>query len=34
VLASIDTFRNDINLWWQVAEYSFETFMIRNRPKS
>src|ERR1700719_4192615 len=34
VLASIDTFRNDENLWWQVAEYSFETFMIRNRPKS
>src|SRR5271167_4649424 len=32
VLASIDTFRNDENLWWQVAEYSFETFMIRNRP--
>jgi len=34
VLASIDAFRNDENLWWQVAEYSFETFMIRNRPKS
>src|SRR6202049_2443406 len=34
VLESIDTFRNDENLWWQVAEYSFETFMIRNRPKS
>jgi TRAP-type mannitol/chloroaromatic compound transport system substrate-binding protein len=34
VLASIDTFRNDENLWWQVAEYSYETFMIRNRPKS
>jgi TRAP-type mannitol/chloroaromatic compound transport system substrate-binding protein len=34
VLASIDAFRNDENLWWQVAEYSYETFMIRNRPKS
>jgi TRAP-type mannitol/chloroaromatic compound transport system substrate-binding protein len=34
VLESIDAFRNDENLWWQVAEYSFETFMIRNRPKS
>jgi TRAP-type mannitol/chloroaromatic compound transport system substrate-binding protein len=34
VLASIDTFRNDLSLWWQVAEYSYETFMIRNRPKS
>jgi TRAP-type mannitol/chloroaromatic compound transport system substrate-binding protein len=33
VLASIDAFRNDENLWWQVAEYSFETFMIRNRAK-
>jgi len=27
-------FRNDGNLWWQVAEYSFETFMIRTRPKA
>src|SRR2546421_1020421 len=26
-------FRNDGNLWWQVAEYSYETFMIRTRPK-
>jgi TRAP-type mannitol/chloroaromatic compound transport system substrate-binding protein len=26
-------FRNDANLWWQVAEYSYETFMIRTRPK-
>jgi TRAP-type mannitol/chloroaromatic compound transport system substrate-binding protein len=34
VLASIETFRNDENLWWQVAEYSYETFMIRMRPKS
>src|SRR3974390_465080 len=34
VLASIDAFRSDENLWWQVAEYSYETFMIRNRPKS
>jgi TRAP-type mannitol/chloroaromatic compound transport system substrate-binding protein len=34
VLASIDTFRNDENLWWQVAEYSFETFMIRSRTKT
>jgi TRAP-type mannitol/chloroaromatic compound transport system substrate-binding protein len=34
VLASIDAFRNDENLWWQVAEYSYETFMIRMRPKS
>src|SRR6266478_8014937 len=26
-------FRNDGNLWWQVAEYSYETFMIRTRSK-
>jgi TRAP-type mannitol/chloroaromatic compound transport system substrate-binding protein len=34
VLTSIDAFRNDENLWWQVAEYSYESFMIRMRPKS
>jgi TRAP-type mannitol/chloroaromatic compound transport system substrate-binding protein len=33
VLASIDAFKNDEYLWWQVAEYSFESFMIRNRAK-
>jgi TRAP-type mannitol/chloroaromatic compound transport system substrate-binding protein len=27
-------FRNDENLWWQVAEYSYETFMIRARAKN
>ena len=27
-------FRNDQYLWWQVAEYSFDTFMIRARPRS
>jgi TRAP-type mannitol/chloroaromatic compound transport system substrate-binding protein len=26
-------FRNEANLWNQVAEYTFDTFMIRNRPK-
>ena len=26
-------FRNDENLWWQVAEYTFESFMIRSRTK-
>ena len=31
---SQQAFRNDANLWLQVAEYSFETFMIRTRPKS
>ena len=31
---SQQAFRNEENLWWQVAEYSYETFMIRTRPKS
>jgi TRAP-type mannitol/chloroaromatic compound transport system substrate-binding protein len=26
-------FRNDQYLWWQVAEYSYDTFMIRTRPR-
>ena len=26
-------FRDDGNLWWQVAEYSYESFMIRTRPR-
>jgi TRAP-type mannitol/chloroaromatic compound transport system substrate-binding protein len=34
VLASIESFRNDENLWWQVAEYTFENFMIRSLHKS
>ena len=34
VLESIAAFRNDENLWWQVAEYTFESFMIRSRSKS
>jgi len=25
--------RDDGNLWWLVAEYRYETFMIRTRPK-
>ena len=25
------TFRADQYLWWQVAEYSFDNFMIRER---
>ena len=33
ILDSQMEFRNDGNLWWQVAEYSYETFMIRTRPK-
>ena len=26
-------FRDDENLWWQVAEHTYESFMIRNRGK-
>jgi TRAP-type mannitol/chloroaromatic compound transport system substrate-binding protein len=31
---SILAFRNDEYLWWQVAEYTYDTFMIRTRPRS
>ncbi len=31
---SQQAFRNDETLWWQVAEYTYESFMIRSRPKS
>jgi TRAP-type mannitol/chloroaromatic compound transport system substrate-binding protein len=31
---SIAAFRSDQYLWWQVAEYSYDTFMIRNRTRS
>jgi TRAP-type mannitol/chloroaromatic compound transport system substrate-binding protein len=33
VLDSIAAFRNDEYLWWQVAEYSYDSFMIRSRSK-
>ena len=26
-------FRAQEYLWWQVAEYGYDTFMIRNRTK-
>ena len=31
VWASMQAFRNDEYLWWQVAEYTYDTFMIRTR---
>jgi TRAP-type mannitol/chloroaromatic compound transport system substrate-binding protein len=31
---SIVAFRNDAYLWWQVAEYNYDTFMIRMRLRS
>jgi TRAP-type mannitol/chloroaromatic compound transport system substrate-binding protein len=30
---SIVAFRNDAYLWWQVAEYTHDTFMIRSRTR-
>ena len=33
VYDSMMAFRGDQYLWWQVAEYSNDTFMIRNRTK-
>jgi TRAP-type mannitol/chloroaromatic compound transport system substrate-binding protein len=34
VYDSMVAFRSDQYLWWQVAEYSFDTYMIRNRTKT
>jgi hypothetical protein len=33
MLDSIRAFRNEEYLWFQVAEYSFDTFMIRARSR-
>jgi TRAP-type mannitol/chloroaromatic compound transport system substrate-binding protein len=33
VYDAMTAFRGDQYLWWQVAEYSNDTFMIRNRTK-
>ena len=27
-------FRNDQYLWWQVAEYAYDNFMIRARTRA
>jgi TRAP-type mannitol/chloroaromatic compound transport system substrate-binding protein len=34
VLDSMQNFRNDAYFWWQVAEYSYDTFMIRSRTRT
>jgi TRAP-type mannitol/chloroaromatic compound transport system substrate-binding protein len=34
VYDSMVAFRNEEYLWWQVAEYSYDTFMIRSRPRA
>ena len=33
IYESMAAFRNEQYLWFQVAEYSYDSFMIRNRPK-
>ncbi|MFN3657952.1 MAG: TRAP transporter substrate-binding protein [Pseudolabrys sp.] len=33
VLESLMTFRNTEYLWWQVAEYTYDGFMIRSRAR-
>jgi TRAP-type mannitol/chloroaromatic compound transport system substrate-binding protein len=33
IYKAMTDFRSDQYLWWQVAEYSNDTFMIRNRTK-
>jgi TRAP-type mannitol/chloroaromatic compound transport system substrate-binding protein len=33
IFDSVKTFRSEGYLWYQVAEYSYDTFMIRNRTK-
>jgi TRAP-type mannitol/chloroaromatic compound transport system substrate-binding protein len=33
VFESLFAFRNDEYLWWQVAEYTNDTYLIRNRTK-
>ena len=33
-LENMLAFRNDEYLWWQVAEYTYDTFMIRTRTRT
>jgi TRAP-type mannitol/chloroaromatic compound transport system substrate-binding protein len=30
---AMQAFRSDAYLWWQVAEYTFDSFMIRSRTR-
>jgi TRAP-type mannitol/chloroaromatic compound transport system substrate-binding protein len=34
VLESMQAFRNEEYFWWQVAEYSYDTFMIKSRTRT
>jgi TRAP-type mannitol/chloroaromatic compound transport system substrate-binding protein len=31
---SVLAFRNDQYLWWRVAEYSYDDFLIRSRTRT
>ena len=33
VFESMQAFRNEEYFWWQVAEFSYDNFMIRTRPR-
>jgi TRAP-type mannitol/chloroaromatic compound transport system substrate-binding protein len=33
MIDNMTSFRNDQYLWWQVAEYTYDGFMIRSRPR-
>jgi len=33
LITEVQAFRNDEYFWWQVAEYGFDTFMIRSRTR-
>jgi TRAP-type mannitol/chloroaromatic compound transport system substrate-binding protein len=33
VIDSLQAYRSDQYLWWQVAEYTFDSFMIRSRTR-
>lgn len=33
-IESMQAYRGDSYLWWQVAEYTFDSFMIRSRTRS
>ena len=34
ILDSVMAFRNEQYLWWQVAEYGYDSFMIRTRART
>jgi TRAP-type mannitol/chloroaromatic compound transport system substrate-binding protein len=33
IIEAMQTYRNDQYLWWQVAEYTYDTYMIRARTR-